>query len=181
MFLTRRQGLSARPSDERGHRHLGEAAQERHSHRQQLWDLQPPRTQPDAQLRVRHVHSTPLYDRVTFDSCRSKLAMKPSCCFPRTLIFFFFPPPVFPSVRHMMLLCPHPQPPHRTTLLYFSLLALASLCLVCMFVCLCACSREVSVEKLSLDTDSPIRGDYKRDTDAHTPVRQIEGRHARLT
>lgn len=30
------------------------------------------------------------------------------------------------------------------------------------------------MEKLSLDTDSPIRGDYKRDTDTHTPVRQIE-------
>uniref|UniRef100_A0A3Q3WR99 protein kinase C n=1 Tax=Mola mola TaxID=94237 RepID=A0A3Q3WR99_MOLML len=31
---------------------------------------------------------------------------------------------------------------------------------------------EVSVEKLSLDTDSPIRGDYKRDMDTHTPQRK---------
>lgn len=30
------------------------------------------------------------------------------------------------------------------------------------------------MEKLSLDTDSPIRGDYKRDTDAHTLVRQTD-------
>uniref|UniRef100_A0A7N8YD39 protein kinase C n=1 Tax=Mastacembelus armatus TaxID=205130 RepID=A0A7N8YD39_9TELE len=36
-------------------------------------------------------------------------------------------------------------------------------------------SGEISVEKLSLDSDSPIRGDYKRDTDTHTPVRQTEG------
>nr|XP_019939404.1 PREDICTED: serine/threonine-protein kinase N1-like [Paralichthys olivaceus] len=35
-------------------------------------------------------------------------------------------------------------------------------------------SGEISVEKLSLDSDSPIRGDYKRDTDTHTPVRQTE-------
>lgn len=35
-------------------------------------------------------------------------------------------------------------------------------------------SREVSVEKLSLDSDSPIRGDYKKDMDTHTPVRQTE-------
>lgn len=28
------------------------------------------------------------------------------------------------------------------------------------------------MEKLSLDSDSPIRGDYKRDVDTHTPVRQ---------
>lgn len=34
------------------------------------------------------------------------------------------------------------------------------------------------MEKLSLDSDSPIRGDYKRDTDAHTLVRQSEGRPA---
>ncbi|TMS23499.1 Serine/threonine-protein kinase N2 [Larimichthys crocea] len=32
-------------------------------------------------------------------------------------------------------------------------------------------SGEVSVEKLSLDSDSPIRGDYKRDMDTHTPDR----------
>uniref|UniRef100_A0A3Q3KRG2 protein kinase C n=1 Tax=Monopterus albus TaxID=43700 RepID=A0A3Q3KRG2_MONAL len=37
-------------------------------------------------------------------------------------------------------------------------------------------SGEISVEKLSLDSDSPIRGDYKRDTDTHTPVRQTERR-----
>uniref|UniRef100_A0A8C5NG63 protein kinase C n=1 Tax=Gouania willdenowi TaxID=441366 RepID=A0A8C5NG63_GOUWI len=36
-------------------------------------------------------------------------------------------------------------------------------------------SGEISVEKLSLDSDSPIKGDYKRDTDTHTPVRQTEG------
>uniref|UniRef100_A0A3Q1HP85 Uncharacterized protein n=1 Tax=Anabas testudineus TaxID=64144 RepID=A0A3Q1HP85_ANATE len=30
-------------------------------------------------------------------------------------------------------------------------------------------SGEISVEKLSLDSDSPIRGDYKRDVDIHTP------------
>lgn len=30
------------------------------------------------------------------------------------------------------------------------------------------------MEKLSLDSDSPIRGDYKRDTDTNTPVRQTE-------
>ncbi|XP_072239590.1 serine/threonine-protein kinase N1 isoform X1 [Leuresthes tenuis] len=35
-------------------------------------------------------------------------------------------------------------------------------------------SGEISVEKLSLDSDSPIRGGYKRDTDTHTPVRQTE-------
>lgn len=35
-------------------------------------------------------------------------------------------------------------------------------------------SGEVSVEKLSLDSDSPIRGDYKKDMDTHTPVRQTE-------
>uniref|UniRef100_A0A8D0AQ60 protein kinase C n=1 Tax=Sander lucioperca TaxID=283035 RepID=A0A8D0AQ60_SANLU len=40
-------------------------------------------------------------------------------------------------------------------------------------------SGEVSVEKLSLDSDSPIRGDYKRDMDAHTPVRQTEREDAR--
>uniref|UniRef100_A0A674PK03 protein kinase C n=1 Tax=Takifugu rubripes TaxID=31033 RepID=A0A674PK03_TAKRU len=33
---------------------------------------------------------------------------------------------------------------------------------------------EVSVEKLSLDADSPIRGDYKRDMETHTPVRQAQ-------
>lgn len=32
-------------------------------------------------------------------------------------------------------------------------------------------SGEVSVEKLSLDSDSPIRGDYKKDMDTHTPDR----------
>ncbi|TNN83709.1 Serine/threonine-protein kinase N2 [Liparis tanakae] len=37
---------------------------------------------------------------------------------------------------------------------------------------------EVSVEKLSLDSDSPIRGDYKKDADTHTPVRQTEGEEA---
>uniref|UniRef100_A0A667XRI4 protein kinase C n=1 Tax=Myripristis murdjan TaxID=586833 RepID=A0A667XRI4_9TELE len=31
---------------------------------------------------------------------------------------------------------------------------------------------EISVEKLSLDSDSPIRGDYKRDTDIHTPQKK---------
>uniref|UniRef100_A0A665VEH0 protein kinase C n=1 Tax=Echeneis naucrates TaxID=173247 RepID=A0A665VEH0_ECHNA len=35
-------------------------------------------------------------------------------------------------------------------------------------------SGEISVEKLSLDSDSPIRGDYRREMDTHTPVRQIE-------
>uniref|UniRef100_A0AAQ5ZD89 protein kinase C n=1 Tax=Amphiprion ocellaris TaxID=80972 RepID=A0AAQ5ZD89_AMPOC len=35
-------------------------------------------------------------------------------------------------------------------------------------------SGEISVEKLSLDSDSPIRGDYKRDMDTNTPVRQTE-------
>ncbi|KAM4751332.1 serine/threonine-protein kinase N1 isoform 2-T2 [Anableps anableps] len=35
-------------------------------------------------------------------------------------------------------------------------------------------SGEISVEKLSLDNDSPIRGDYKRETDTLTPVRQTE-------
>lgn len=35
------------------------------------------------------------------------------------------------------------------------------------------------MEKLSLDSDSPIRGDYKRDTDTHTPVRQTEREEAR--
>lgn len=30
------------------------------------------------------------------------------------------------------------------------------------------------MEKLSLDNDSPIRGDYKRDTDTNTSVRQTE-------
>lgn len=30
------------------------------------------------------------------------------------------------------------------------------------------------MEKLSLDTDSPIRGDYKRDMETHTPVRQAQ-------
>ena len=30
------------------------------------------------------------------------------------------------------------------------------------------------MEKLSLDTDSPIRGDYKRDVETHTPVRQAQ-------
>lgn len=38
----------------------------------------------------------------------------------------------------------------------------------------CEYFREVSVEKLSLDTDSPIRGDYKRDMETHTPVRQAQ-------
>uniref|UniRef100_A0A8C2ZTX6 protein kinase C n=1 Tax=Cyclopterus lumpus TaxID=8103 RepID=A0A8C2ZTX6_CYCLU len=38
---------------------------------------------------------------------------------------------------------------------------------------------EVSVEKLSLDSDSPIRGDNKKDADTHTPVRQAEGEEAR--
>uniref|UniRef100_A0A8C6LQA1 protein kinase C n=1 Tax=Nothobranchius furzeri TaxID=105023 RepID=A0A8C6LQA1_NOTFU len=33
-------------------------------------------------------------------------------------------------------------------------------------------SGEISVEKLILDSDSPVRGDLKRDTDAHTPVRE---------
>uniref|UniRef100_A0A4W6FN47 protein kinase C n=1 Tax=Lates calcarifer TaxID=8187 RepID=A0A4W6FN47_LATCA len=32
-------------------------------------------------------------------------------------------------------------------------------------------SGEISVEKLSLDSDSPIRGDFRRDTDTHTPER----------
>uniref|UniRef100_A0A3Q3EZQ2 protein kinase C n=1 Tax=Labrus bergylta TaxID=56723 RepID=A0A3Q3EZQ2_9LABR len=40
-------------------------------------------------------------------------------------------------------------------------------------------SGEVSVEKLSLDSDSPIRGDYKRDADTHTPVRRAEREEAR--
>uniref|UniRef100_A0A8C4IG49 protein kinase C n=1 Tax=Dicentrarchus labrax TaxID=13489 RepID=A0A8C4IG49_DICLA len=40
-------------------------------------------------------------------------------------------------------------------------------------------SGEVSVEKLSLDSDSPIRGDYKREMDTHTPVRQTEREEAR--
>ncbi|XP_014841688.1 PREDICTED: serine/threonine-protein kinase N1 isoform X2 [Poecilia mexicana] len=35
-------------------------------------------------------------------------------------------------------------------------------------------SGEISVEKLSLDNDSPIRGDLKRETDTLTPVRQAE-------
>ncbi|MEQ2254116.1 Serine/threonine-protein kinase N2 [Ilyodon furcidens] len=35
-------------------------------------------------------------------------------------------------------------------------------------------SGEISVEKLSLDNDSPIRGDCKRETDTLTPVRQTE-------
>ncbi|KAM6940018.1 serine/threonine-protein kinase N1 [Xenentodon cancila] len=35
-------------------------------------------------------------------------------------------------------------------------------------------SGEISVEKLSLDSDSPIRGDYKKDTDTYTPVRQTD-------
>ncbi|XP_027873713.1 serine/threonine-protein kinase N1 isoform X1 [Xiphophorus couchianus] len=35
-------------------------------------------------------------------------------------------------------------------------------------------SGEISVEKLSLDNDSPIRGDFKRETDTLTPVRQAE-------
>lgn len=30
------------------------------------------------------------------------------------------------------------------------------------------------MEKLSLDTDSPIRSDYKRDMETHTPVRQAQ-------
>uniref|UniRef100_A0A4W6FLP7 protein kinase C n=1 Tax=Lates calcarifer TaxID=8187 RepID=A0A4W6FLP7_LATCA len=40
-------------------------------------------------------------------------------------------------------------------------------------------SGEISVEKLSLDSDSPIRGDFRRDTDTHTPVRQTEREEAR--
>lgn len=43
-----------------------------------------------------------------------------------------------------------------------------------LFVCLCEFFREISVEKLSLDSDSPIRGDYKRDMEIHTPVRRTE-------
>uniref|UniRef100_A0A3P9MJA5 protein kinase C n=1 Tax=Oryzias latipes TaxID=8090 RepID=A0A3P9MJA5_ORYLA len=33
-------------------------------------------------------------------------------------------------------------------------------------------SGEISVEKLSLDSDTPLRGDYKRDPDQQTPVRR---------
>uniref|UniRef100_A0A3B4ZNF1 protein kinase C n=1 Tax=Stegastes partitus TaxID=144197 RepID=A0A3B4ZNF1_9TELE len=40
-------------------------------------------------------------------------------------------------------------------------------------------SGEISVEKLSLDSDSPIRGDYKRDMDTNTPVRQTEREESR--
>lgn len=45
-----------------------------------------------------------------------------------------------------------------------------SVCVLCVWMC--EFSREISVEKLSLDSDSPSRGDYKRDTETHTPVRQ---------
>uniref|UniRef100_A0A3P8UTT9 protein kinase C n=1 Tax=Cynoglossus semilaevis TaxID=244447 RepID=A0A3P8UTT9_CYNSE len=38
---------------------------------------------------------------------------------------------------------------------------------------------EISVEKLSLDSDSPLRGDYKRDTDTYTPLRQTETQEPR--
>uniref|UniRef100_A0AAX7T1N7 protein kinase C n=1 Tax=Astatotilapia calliptera TaxID=8154 RepID=A0AAX7T1N7_ASTCA len=40
-------------------------------------------------------------------------------------------------------------------------------------------SGEISVEKLSLDSDSPIRGDYKRDMDINTPVRPMEREETR--
>lgn len=52
-----RQGVPACPPDERGHRNLGEAASKRHSYREQLRNLQSQRTQPHAQLRVRHAHT----------------------------------------------------------------------------------------------------------------------------
>lgn len=51
--LSSRKGLPAGPSDERGHRDVGEVAPERHPHCEQLGDLQSHRTQPVAQLRVR--------------------------------------------------------------------------------------------------------------------------------
>lgn len=35
------------------------------------------------------------------------------------------------------------------------------------------------MEKLSLDSDSPIRGDYKRDMDINTPVRPMEREETR--
>uniref|UniRef100_A0A669D7I4 protein kinase C n=1 Tax=Oreochromis niloticus TaxID=8128 RepID=A0A669D7I4_ORENI len=40
-------------------------------------------------------------------------------------------------------------------------------------------SGEISVEKLSLDSESPIRGDYKRDMDIQTPVRPMEREETR--
>lgn len=50
-----------------------------------------------------------------------------------------------------------------------------------VLVCLCEFffNREISVEKLSLDSDSPLRGDYKRDTDTYTPLRQTETQEPR--
>uniref|UniRef100_A0A8D3DDJ6 protein kinase C n=1 Tax=Scophthalmus maximus TaxID=52904 RepID=A0A8D3DDJ6_SCOMX len=59
---------------------------------------------------------------------------------------------------------------------------LPSVLCLCLFIglsaSLCSSVLCISVEKLSLDSDSPIRGDYKRDTDTHTPVRQTETEEA---
>uniref|UniRef100_A0A8D3CDC3 protein kinase C n=1 Tax=Scophthalmus maximus TaxID=52904 RepID=A0A8D3CDC3_SCOMX len=57
---------------------------------------------------------------------------------------------------------------------------LPSVLCLCLFIGLSAslCSSVLCVSKLSLDSDSPIRGDYKRDTDTHTPVRQTETEEA---
>ena len=43
-----------------------------------------------------------------------------------------------------------------------------------MGVCVCV-SREICMEKLSLDSDSPYKGEIKRDTENSTPVRQTDG------
>lgn len=62
--------------------------------------------------------------------------------------------------------------PALTTLLCFVSVHLS--CTSAFGVSVCEYFREVSVEKLSLETDSPIRGDYKRDMETHTPVRQAQ-------
>lgn len=60
LSVLRRQGISACSPDERRYRDMGEAAKKRHSHRQQLRNLQSQRTQPYAELRVRHSTHLPL-------------------------------------------------------------------------------------------------------------------------
>lgn len=140
-----RQGVPPSPPDERGHWDLGEVAPKRHPHREQLWKLQPERTQPRSKLWVRW--TVVLTGRFCWEN--SVVAAHP----PTFLL-------VFPGEG---------QSPG-------CVVAPRLTALLCCVVGLCVCEpfREISVEKLSLDSDSPVRGDYKRDSDTHTSVRQTD-------
>lgn len=112
-----RQGVPSCSSDERGHRHVGEAASKRYSHRQQFRNLQSQCTQLDARLRVRNAYSLMHRQCKCCTSCRGAHTQhlgvpfdsrQPDCAIKQQQCSLILTPCVsWQRIKHVMLSLPY--------------------------------------------------------------------------